>query len=207
MPPGPPHWPPHPARRRPGHTALPADRSRLPGSGRIPKPSGEGAGVQATQTRLASWQVQPPRGGGPDTDRERRAWRGSVRSRRLARRADLRGLHRLPEGQAGTVVPLGVDVGEDSDEEGGRVPLRTQLPPLGWQNWAGGWVSGQCPLPPALEGPQVRPSTGGQQALPPKCLASWSSAPCPQEEGRASGRSVGMRTLGRGTGPHREAGT
>ena len=179
VPPGPPHRPPHPARRRPGHTALPADRSRLPGSGRIPKPSGEGAGVQATQTGLASWQVQPPQGGGPDTDRERHAWRGSVRSRRLARRADLRGLHRLPEGQAGTVVPLGVDVGEDSDEEGGRVPLRTQLPPAGLAELGGRAGQRSAPTAPSPRGAagqaQHRGAAGSATQVP--CLPELSTLP------------------------------
>ncbi len=51
-------------------------------------------------------------------------------SRKLSTgQADLRGLQGLPKGQAGAVVPLRVDVGEDSNKEGWRVPLRTQLPP------------------------------------------------------------------------------
>lgn len=65
--------------------------------------------------------------------------------------------------------------------------------PLGWQNWEGGQVSGQHPGPPALEGPQAGPSTGGGQwALQPECLASRSSAPCPQEEGRAPAAPCGQ---------------
>ena len=50
--------------------------------------------------------------------------------------------------------------------------------PLGWQNWEGGQVSGQHPGPPALEGPQAGPSTGGGQwALQPECLASRAQHP------------------------------
>lgn len=65
--------------------------------------------------------------------------------------ADLRGLCRLPEGQAGTVVPLRVDVSEDGNKEGRWVPLRTQLPPAGLAKLWEGRVRGQLPLHPATE--------------------------------------------------------
>ena len=178
MPPGPPHRPPHPARRHPGRTDLPADRSRLPGSEHIPEPGGEGAGVQATQTGPASWRVLPLWGGGPDTDRERRAGRG-VRSQRVAWRADLCGLHRLPEGQAGAVVPLGVDVGEDSDEEGGRVPLRTQLPPAGLAELgerAGHPSAPAAPSPQGAAGQAQHQGTVGSATQVP-CLPELSTLP------------------------------
>ena len=65
--------------------------------------------------------------------------------------ADLRGLRWLPEGQTGTVVPLGVDVSEDSNKEGRWVPLRTQLPPAGLTELGGARVRGQPPLCPAMQ--------------------------------------------------------
>ena len=37
----------------------------------------------------------------------------------------------LPEGEAGTVVALGVDVRQNRHEEGGGQPLGDQLPPIG----------------------------------------------------------------------------
>lgn len=37
----------------------------------------------------------------------------------------------LPEGEAGTVVTLRVDVSQNRYEEGGRLPLRNQLPTTG----------------------------------------------------------------------------
>lgn len=93
------------------------------GGGRGPGDA-DGPGLLGS-TASAGWGHQ-------EQTQTRRDMRGGGRPQPGAGpRADLRGLHRLPEGQAGAVVPLGVDVSEDSDEEGGGVPLRTQLPPTG----------------------------------------------------------------------------
>lgn len=93
--------------------------------------------------------------------------------------ADLCGLCRLPEGQAGTVVPLRVDVSEDSNEEGRWVPLRTQLPPAGLTKLWGGKAQGQqsAPLHPAKEhtqpGPgRQAPSSRQHPPQPPHLLTS-----------------------------------
>lgn len=57
------------------------------------------------------------------------------------------GLHGLPESQACAVVPLGIDIGEDSNEESRWVPLGTQLPPTGLAKLSGGRGQGSAVSP------------------------------------------------------------
>lgn len=138
-----PRPPPRPSQQHPRSTRRPVHRSPVPlalkhvPQTRWDRPSGDsrlhGAGATDRETQPGTRPEAQPLPAAPQRPQ-----------------ADLCRLHRLPEGQAGAVVPLGVDVGEDSNEEGWWVPLRTQLPPAGlaklWRGRGQGWAaSSLCP--------------------------------------------------------------
>lgn len=144
-----------------------------------------------------------PRGAqapGLATDRETPQGQGAGRSQNPTRAApqgtqyDLCGLCWLPEGQAGAVVPLRVDVGEDSNEEGWWVPLRTQLPPTGLAKLSRRGVGvGRHPLSvPVLTTLHPGPSVADSALLcDPGCISPPGPQPSPpQEEVTASGVSL-----------------
>lgn len=194
-------------RRHPGRTDLPKGQKPSARVRAHPRARWGGGRGPGDETGPASWRVPPSVGWGPH--RQGETWRGgaSSSSQRVAWRADLCGLHRpLPEGQAGAVVPPGVDVVRQQRRRWAGSAQDTAA-----TRWAGrtgrGRATCQRLLPPALKA-AGQAQHQGQWALPPKCSCLPSSAPCPQEEGRAlASRSVVASDPGTRDSPHREAGT
>lgn len=169
-------WPGEPAAAGDGGTPSSASSALSVSPGHTPS-WGQTSGLSTGPSGL-----HEPGAPGPDTDRETHRAEGVGHSRTLSpRQADLRGLRGLPEGQAGAVVPLGVDVGEDSNKEGRWIPLRTQLPPAGLAKLWGGRGSSQLPQPPALRGLQPGPGRQVQHRAPPPTGPASCTRPPPHK--------------------------